>query len=188
MSTLVLLRHGQSEWNKKNLFTGWVDVDLSDEGVIEALRARDELKSYDFNFAFTSELKRAQKTAQLVLGDRKLSVISDKALNERNYGFLQGKNKNDIVKLYGQDQVLKWRRSFTARPEGGESLKDTYDRVVPYYIKNIAPLLKEDNRILVVAHGNSLRAMVMYIENLNEEEVSSLEIKTAKPVVYNFMH
>lgn len=184
MSILVLLRHGQSEWNKSNIFTGWVDVPLSLEGENEAKNAGLALKDYKFDAVFTSVLDRAQKTAQIVLENNMPRLFSSAALNERRYGDLEGKNKDEMRKLYGAEQVHIWRRSFTERPPGGESLKDTCDRVLPYFQEFIEPLLDLDQTILVCAHGNSLRALIKYLENLSDEEIIDLEIPTGVPIVY----
>lgn len=184
--TLVLLRHGQSEYNKKNIFTGWIDVELSPQGRVEAQEARSRLKDYNFELVFTSALKRAKDTALIVLGEKKTPIISDPALNERRYGELEGKNKDEVRALFGAEQVQIWRRSLREKPPGGESLADTCERVVAYYNREIKPFLARGKKILISAHGNSLRALVMYLENLNEEEVSNLEIPTGVPIIYEF--
>src|SRR5690349_15905821 len=186
---LVLVRHGQSEWNLKNLFTGWRDVDLTDEGVAEALRAGRSLKAQGLRFdvAFTSVLKRAQRTLDIMLkelGQENLPVLRDQALNERDYGDLVGLNKDDARKRWGDEQVLKWRRSYDIAPPGGESLKDTAARVLPYYEASILPEVKAGKSIIIAAHGNSLRALVMVLDKLTQEQVLQLNLATGAPLVY----
>ena len=188
---LVLVRHGQSEWNKKNLFTGWKDPKLTSKGVEEAIKAGDELKSsgYSFDKMYTSELFRAQETGRIILdrmGLDSIEVIRDLSLNERNYGDLAGLNKDDARKKWGEDQVHIWRRSFDVPPPGGESLKDTAERVLPYFKQNIIPQLAEGLNILIAAHGNSLRALVMEIEKISPDEIVKLEIATGIPLVYKY--
>ena len=188
---LVLVRHGQSEWNKKNLFTGWKDPKLTARGVEEAIKAGDELKGsgYSFDKMYTSELFRAQETGRIILdrmGLDSIEVIKDLSLNERNYGDLAGLNKDDARKNWGEDQVQIWRRSFDVPPPGGESLKDTAERVLPYFNKNIIPQLAEGLNILVAAHGNSLRALVMEIEKISPDDIVKLEIATGVPLVYKY--
>jgi 2,3-bisphosphoglycerate-dependent phosphoglycerate mutase len=186
-ATLVLLRHGQSEWNQKNIFTGFVDVPLSEQGIKEAERAKVALKPYKFDAVFCSALHRAQETARIVLGDQvPAEYFCDQSLNERHYGDLQGKNKDEIRAQYGADQVQLWRRSFDVRPPGGESLKDTCARVTPYFIKEIEPRLKAGKTVLVSAHGNSLRALIKYLENISDQEIAMLEIATGVPIIYQF--
>lgn len=190
MGCLVLVRHGQSEWNEKNLFTGWRDPDLTDKGVKEAVQAGNTLKQagYNFDIAFTSDLQRAQKTCSLILAALELSaieVIQNQALNERDYGELAGLNKDDARKKWGDEQVHIWRRSYDIPPPGGESLKDTADRVLPYYEANIKPRLLTGETVLVAAHGNSLRALVMMLEGLSEEEILAREIGTGEPIIYD---
>ena len=189
---LVLVRHGQSEWNKKNLFTGWKDPKLTPKGVEEAIKAGDELKrsGYSFDKMYTSELFRAQETGRIILdrmGLDSIEVIKDLSLNERNYGDLAGLNKDDARKKWGEDQVHIWRRSFDVPPPGGESLKDTAERVLPYFKQNIIPQLAEGLNILIAAHGNSLRALVMEIEKISPDEIVKLEIATGVPLVYKFI-
>ena len=189
---LVLVRHGQSEWNKKNLFTGWKDPKLTPKGVDEAIEAGDELKGsgYSFDKMYTSELFRAQETGRIILdrmGLDSIEVIKDLSLNERNYGDLAGLNKDDARKKWGEDQVHIWRRSFDVPPPGGESLKDTAERVLPYFKQNIIPQLAEGLNILIAAHGNSLRALVMEIEKISPDEIVKLEIATGVPLVYKFI-
>jgi 2,3-bisphosphoglycerate-dependent phosphoglycerate mutase len=186
---LVLVRHGESEWNKLNLFTGWRDPDLTDKGVLEAKAAGTRLKAegLKFDVAFTSVLKRAQRTLNLILaeiGQTGLTTIKDKALNERDYGELSGLNKDDARKKWGEDQVLIWRRSFDVPPPGGESLKDTLARVLPYFEANIRPDLTAGRNVIVAAHGNSLRALIMQLEGLTSEQILKRELATGVPVVY----
>lgn len=189
MSKLVCVRHGQSQWNKENRFTGWIDVELSELGIEEAQEAGELLKGFKFDKIFTSGLKRAIKTAEIIsdiAGFNDIEMISDIALNERNYGNLQGLNKAEIGEKVGAEQLHIWRRSFDVAPPEGESLKDTLDRVLPYYESQIAPLLKEGKDILVSAHGNSLRALTMHIEGVTKEDISDINIPTGKPYVYEF--
>ena len=188
---LVLVRHGQSEWNKKNLFTGWKDPKLTARGVEEAIKAGNELKGsgYSFDKMYTSELFRAQETGRIILdrmGLNSIEVIKDLSLNERNYGDLAGLNKDDARKNWGEDQVHIWRRSFDVPPPGGESLKDTAERVLPYFKQNIIPQLSEGLNVLVAAHGNSLRALVMEIEKISPDEIVKIEIATGVPLVYKY--
>ncbi len=190
MTSLVLVRHGQSQWNKKNLFTGWKDPDLTEKGEKEAIEAGLALKEsgYKFDIMFTSVLLRAKRTGKLILeqmGQEDLKTFENEALNERNYGDLAGLNKDDARKKWGEDQVHKWRRSFDIAPPGGESLKMTAERVLPYFEETILPLLKEKSDILVAAHGNSLRALVMQLDKLNSDEVVKLEIPTGMPICYS---
>ncbi len=190
MASLVLVRHGQSQWNEKNLFTGWKDPDLTEKGEKEAKEAGLALKEsgYKFDIMFTSVLLRAKRTGNLILeqmGQEDLKTFENEALNERNYGDLAGLNKDDARKKWGEDQVHKWRRSFDIAPPGGESLKMTAERVLPYFEETILPLLKEKSDILVAAHGNSLRALVMQLDKLNSDEVVKLEIPTGMPICYS---
>ncbi|MHA4811287.1 2,3-bisphosphoglycerate-dependent phosphoglycerate mutase [Flavitalea flava] len=187
MPLLVIVRHGQSVWNLENRFTGEVDVDLTNLGRDEARNAGKKLTGIPFTHAFTSILKRAEETLALILeetGKTDLPFSRDKALNERNYGRLQGLDKGEISKQYGEAQVAIWRRSYSVRPPGGESLLDTASRVIPYYKKEIEPLLKKREDILIVAHGNSLRALMMYLENINEEAIAAINIPTGTPRIY----
>lgn len=186
---LVLVRHGQSEWNKKNLFTGWKDVDLTEQGIAEATAAGQKLKARGlaFDIAYTSHLMRAQKTLELILGEigaSKLETIENEALNERDYGDLVGLNKDDARKKWGDEQVHIWRRSYDVPPPGGESLKDTVARVLPYYMQHILPDVLRGKRVLVSAHGNSLRAIIMVLDGLSREEIPGLELETGVPIVY----
>jgi 2,3-bisphosphoglycerate-dependent phosphoglycerate mutase len=185
-ATLILLRHGQSVWNKKNIFTGWVDVDLSDEGRLEAQKAKKLLKNYIFDVVFTSRLKRAQETADIVIGAQKPLIISDAALNERSYGELEGKNKDEVRARFGLEQVEKWRRSLYEKPPGGESLAETCARVLPFYEHYIKPYVNDNKTVLIAAHGNSLRALVKHLDGLSEKELLTLEIPTGKPLIYEF--
>jgi 2,3-bisphosphoglycerate-dependent phosphoglycerate mutase len=186
---LVLVRHGQSEWNQKNLFTGWRDVGLTELGIEEARAAGRRLKARGFNFdlAYTSALKRAQDTLTIMLeelGQTGLETKWDQALNERDYGDLVGLNKDDARKRWGEEQVHRWRRSYDTAPPGGESLKDTLARALPYYVTHILPDVLSGKKVLVSAHGNSLRALIMAIEGQSPEEIVKLELPTGVPVVY----
>jgi 2,3-bisphosphoglycerate-dependent phosphoglycerate mutase len=186
-STLVLLRHGQSEWNQKNIFTGWVDVPLSPRGILEAKSAQKILHDLNFDAVFTSALKRAQETAKIVMENQMhTDYFCSEALNERNYGELQGKNKDEMRVIFGEEQVQLWRRSFHIRPPGGESLRDTYERVLCYFKQEIEPRLKKGQTILISAHGNSLRALIKYLEGLSDDEIMKLEIPTGTPFIYKF--
>ena len=186
---LVLVRHGQSEWNLKNLFTGWKDPDLSEKGLEEAISAGKKLKAVGlkFDIAFTSALQRAQHTCQHILdemGQPKLETIKNQALNERDYGDLSGLNKDDARKKWGEEQVHIWRRSYDVPPPGGESLRDTGARVWPYYLHNIQPHVLREETVLVAAHGNSLRALIMALEGLSGEEIVKRELATGVPMIY----
>jgi 2,3-bisphosphoglycerate-dependent phosphoglycerate mutase len=186
---LVLVRHGQSEWNLQNLFTGWRDVDLTEKGIAEARSAGRKLKALGvrFDVAFTSELKRAQNTLTLILeemGQSNLPVIKNVALNERDYGDLVGLNKDDARKKWGEEQVHIWRRSYDVAPPGGESLKDTLARALPYYNTEILPRVLRGERVLVAAHGNSLRALVMVLDRLSPDGIVKRELATGVPLVY----
>ena len=188
MSTLIILRHGQSIWNLENRFTGETDIDLSTYGEAEAKQAGILLKNYKIEIAFTSVLKRAIHTLSIVLKviDKKIPVVKSEALNERNYGDLQGLNKTETAKKFGLEQVQIWRRSFNSNPPNGESLKDTFDRTIPYYLKEIEPQLKANKNVLIVAHGNSLRALMMYLEKISEVEIAETNLATGIPRVYEF--
>ncbi len=186
---LVLLRHGQSEWNLKNLFTGWKDPDLTETGVAEAKAAGAKLKSQGLRFdtCFTSALTRAQHTLDLALaelGQTGLPITRDAALNERDYGDLSGLNKDDARKRWGEEQVHVWRRSYDIAPPGGESLKDTVARALPYYCQHILPAVLRGERVIVAAHGNSLRALVMVLDGLTPQTIPSMELATGVPLVY----
>ena len=186
---LVLVRHGESEWNLKNLFTGWKDIDLTEKGIAEARAAGRKLKAQGLSFdvAFTSVLVRAERSLDLMLeemGQRKIPIFRDKALNERDYGDLSGLNKDDARARWGAEQVHIWRRSYDVAPPGGESLKDTAARVLPYYIQEILPAVLQGKRVLISAHGNSLRALVMVLERLSTSDILKREIGTGVPLVY----
>ena len=186
---LVLTRHGQSEWNLKNLFTGWKDVDLTEVGIAEAKAAGRKLKAQGITFdvGFTSDLKRAQRTMTLMLeemGQPGIPVIQNVALNERDYGDLSGLNKDDARERWGAEKVHIWRRSYDVPPPGGESLRDTAARVLPYYIQEILPRVLRGQRVLVTAHGNSLRALVMVLDRLSPKEIIARELATGVPMVY----
>ena len=188
---LVLVRHGQSEWNAKNLFTGWKNPGLTSAGEKEAINAGNLIKERDIKFSimFTSALKRAQITGQMILDvidQTNIEVIKDQALNERDYGELAGLNKDDARKQWGEEQVHIWRRSYDIPPPGGESLKNTAERVLPYFNSLILPKLLQGENILVAAHGNSLRSLVMQLDNLSKDEVIALEIPTGAPIIYSF--
>lgn len=187
MSRLTLVRHGESQWNLENRFTGWVDVDLSPKGEGEAKAAGSILKNIPVDVLFTSVLTRAIRTADIALAEAGITdvpVHRDQALNERHYGDLQGLNKAETADKYGADQVHEWRRSYDIPPPNGESLKDTQARVAPYYEQEIVPLLKAGKNVLVVAHGNSLRALVMFVEHLTPEQILKTEIATGVPITY----
>ena len=186
---LVLVRHGQSEWNLKNLFTGWKDPGLTEKGIAEAKAAGERLKrkGLKFDVAYTSVLTRAQHTLDLMLaelGQTGLETIKDQALNERDYGDLTGLNKDDARKKWGEEQVLVWRRSYDVPPPGGESLRDTLARALPYYMRHIQPHVLSGKSVLVAAHGNSLRALIMAIEGLTPAEILKRELETGVPVFY----
>ena len=190
-SKLVLVRHGQSEWNAKNLFTGWKDPNLTDLGIQEAIKAGEllETRNLKFDLMFTSDLFRAQETGRLILeqiNQKDIEIIQDQSLNERNYGDLAGLNKDEAREKWGEEQVHIWRRSFDVPPPGGESLKNTAERVLPYFEREIMPKVKKGLNILVAAHGNSLRALVMHLENISSEEIVKLEIATGDPLIYEY--
>lgn len=186
MAILIIFRHGQSVWNLENKFTGWVDVELTEKGIQEAKNAGEKLKPFEFDLAYASDLKRAQNTLTLALdvAGKKVPTIYNKALNERMYGDLQGLDKTETAKKYGEDQVKIWRRSFDIPPPNGESLKDTADRVIPYFKTEIEPQLKAGKNIVIAAHGNSLRALIMYLEKMTPKEILEFEIGTAVPRLY----
>ncbi|MFY8159817.1 MAG: 2,3-bisphosphoglycerate-dependent phosphoglycerate mutase [Candidatus Kapaibacteriota bacterium] len=188
MPKLVLVRHGQSQWNLENKFTGWVDVELSQLGIKEAENAGKLLNNYIFDNVFTSVLKRAINTADIITKEIGYNgeFIRNEALNERHYGDLQGLNKDEVGAQYGLEQLQIWRRSYDTPPPNGESLYDTQKRVIPYYINEIEPLLKAGKNVLVVAHGNSLRSMIMHLENISKEDIVGLNIPTGTPYEYNF--
>lgn len=187
--TLVLVRHGQSEWNRLNLFTGWRDPDLTEKGVIEARWAGRVLRDFGIRFdhAFTSRLRRAQNTLDIILdvmGQSGVPIERDEALNERDYGQLSGLNKDEARQRFGEDMVMRWRRSYDIPPPGGESLKDTAARVLPYYEAHIWPVVASGKTVIVAAHGNSLRALIMRLEGLSGEEIIQRELATGAPIVY----
>ncbi len=191
MSILVLVRHGESQWNLENRFTGWVDVPLSEKGIREANTAGDKLKKekIHFNKTYTSDLERAQHTLRLILeklGQSGLPIEKDKALNERHYGDLQGLNKAETAKKFGDEQVKIWRRSYDIAPPNGESLKDTAARTLPYFESKVLKDLKSGKNVIVSAHGNSLRAIVMSLEKLTKEQVLELNLGTGVPIIYEF--
>ena len=187
--TLVLVRHGQSEWNLKNLFTGWRDPDLTELGVKEGHTAGRKLREIGlkFDLGFTSELSRAQKTLDIILGElgqTSIPVIRNIALNERDYGDLSGLNKDQAREKWGEDQVRIWRRSFDIAPPGGESLRDTLARTLPYYVQSILPEVLSGRSVIVAAHGNSLRALIMVLEGLDQESIMRREVETGVPIIY----
>jgi 2,3-bisphosphoglycerate-dependent phosphoglycerate mutase len=187
MPTLVLVRHGQSLWNLENRFTGWVDVPLTEQGRAEARKAGEALKGHAFDVAYTSALSRAQTTLHLIMATMgvDLPVIRDQALNERHYGDLQGLNKEELAKKYGADQVKLWRRSYDVAPPNGESLELTARRTLPFYERAILGDLRQGKNVLVVAHGNSNRSIVMALDQLSKEAVVALELATGAPLVYD---
>jgi 2,3-bisphosphoglycerate-dependent phosphoglycerate mutase len=201
MYKLLMMRHGESKWNKENKFTGWTDVDLSEKGKIEALNASEKIKKHKIKFktVFTSGLIRAQNTLKIILENlnyQNVKIKKSKSLNERHYGRLQGLNKDKTIKKYGEEKVHLWRRSYSTRPPlethpkkgqpRGESLKDTYKRTIPYWKKTIIPSLKKEKTTLVVAHGNSIRAILKNILNISDEKIQFLEIPTGKIIVCEF--
>jgi 2,3-bisphosphoglycerate-dependent phosphoglycerate mutase len=191
LRNLILVRHGQSEWNSKNLFTGWKDPGLTELGIKEAKDAGKLIadKGILFNLMYTSMLTRAQKTGDLILQEMRhpeITIIKNEALNERNYGSLAGLNKDDARKKWGDDQVHIWRRSFDIPPPDGESLKDTAERVLPYFKSEIMPKVIEGSSILIAAHGNSLRSLIMDLDSISSEEIVNLEIPTGAPIQYIF--
>jgi len=188
MAQLIIFRHGQSIWNLENKFTGWVDVDLSEKGIEEAKQAGLKLIGYHFDYAYASSLQRAQKTLTMALASANhpaITPIYNQALNERMYGDLQGLDKKETAQKYGDEQVKIWRRSFDVPPPNGESLKDTANRVIPYFEKEIAPKLKEGKNIVIAAHGNSLRALIMHLEHMTPQQILEFEIGTAQPRLYD---
>lgn len=189
MPSLTIVRHGQSTYNLQNRFTGNLDVPLTTLGEEEAIAAGKKLQHFNYHLAYTSTLKRAQKTLEIILQEihqTSVPIIKNASLNERMYGSLQGLNKAETTIKYGETQVEMWRRSYNARPPEGESLEDTFNRTVPYYKTNIRPQLTNGKTILIVAHGNSLRALMMYLENINSAEISKVNIPTGLPRVYTF--
>ena len=189
MALLVLVRHGESQWNKENRFTGWIDVPLTDEGRREARQAAQHLRDIRFDKAYTSVLQRATETLDIMLrqlGQTDMPIERDAALNERHYGDLQGLNKAETAEKFGAEQVHIWRRSYDVAPPGGESLQDTAARTLPYFESKVLPDLKAGHNILISAHGNSLRSIVMHLDRLTKEEVMALNIPTGVPIVYDF--
>ena len=189
MATLALIRHGESQWNLENRFTGWVDVPLSPKGEQEANKAGELLRGIPFQIAYTSDLQRAQKTLEImlgVLGQTSLPIKKDQALNERHYGDLQGLNKTETAKKFGDEQVKIWRRSYDVAPPNGESLKDPAARTLPYFEKHILGDLRSGKNVIVSAHGNSLRSIVMDLDHLTKEEVLELNLGTGVPIIYEF--
>ncbi|WP_394677173.1 2,3-diphosphoglycerate-dependent phosphoglycerate mutase [uncultured Sphingobacterium sp.] len=187
MAKLFLVRHGQSQWNLENRFTGWQDIDITELGQQEARQAGLALANEPIDIAFTSTLIRAQHTLEIILhemGNPHIPIVINAALNERGYGKLEGLNKAETAEKYGAEQVHIWRRSFDVPPPGGESLKDTYERVIPYYERFIAPDLTAGKNVLIVAHGNSLRALIMYLEHLSPAQILEREIATGQPITY----
>ena len=187
MTKLFLVRHGQSQWNLEDRFTGWQDVDLTAEGTLEAQQVGFALKDEAISIAYTSKLLRAQHTLQIILaaiGKSDIPIFVDGALNERAYGMLEGLNKTETAQKYGAEQVHSWRRSFDVAPPGGESLRDTYERVIPYFEGTIKPNIAKGQPVLIVAHGNSLRALIMYLEELTPQEILQREIATGEPLTY----
>lgn len=188
MPKLILLRHGESQWNLENRFTGWVDIPLTDKGRAEALEAGKRIKNIKLDYAFTSALIRAQESLEIALqgaGQPDVPFERDKALNERMYGDLQGLNKEETAKKFGAEQVHIWRRSYDIPPPNGESLKDTAARTLPYFDSKILPHVKNGQNVLIVAHGNSLRSIVMELDKLSKDEVLQLNLATGVPIVYD---
>ena len=188
---LILVRHGQSEWNEKNLFTGWEDPGLTEKGSKEAENAGILINDLDVEFhcMFTSALIRAQLTGSIILeaiNQKNIKVLKDKALNERFYGDLQGLNKDECRQKWGEEKVQMWRRSYEGGPPGGESLKETGERVLPYYLNQIHPLILQDKNILIAAHGNSLRSLIKHLDKISDEDIVKLEIPTGAPIHYLF--
>ena len=188
---LILVRHGQSEWNEKNLFTGWENPGLTDKGMHEAKIAGSLIKNLGikFDYMFTSALIRAQLTGSIILenlAQAEINIIKNKALNERFYGDLQGLNKDECRKKWGDEKVQIWRRSYDKGPPGGETLKETGERVLPYYLEKILPLIFENNNIIIAAHGNSLRSLIKYLDDISDEDIVKLEIPTGAPMHYIF--
>lgn len=190
MAILVLIRHGQSLWNAENRFTGWTDIDLSKKGEKEAKAAGEKLENVSFDVVHTSALMRAQRTAEIIIKNNKISenipTYKDERLNERHYGSLQGLNKTETAEKYGPEQVHIWRRSFDIAPPDGESLKMTAERTLPYFKEDVLKHLNEEKNVLISAHGNSLRSIVMHIENISKEDIVKLEIQTGVPRTYEY--
>lgn len=211
MTKLILVRHGQSLWNLLNVFTGWVDIPLSEQGIKEALKAAKKLESIPIDVAFTSHLVRAQETLSLILSKQKkvgimlhdgkekkwslhptevtndeIPIFTSWKINERFYGALQGLNKEATAKKYGAEKVHQWRRSYDIPPPDGESLKDTCKRAIPYFQKEILPWLRKQKNVIVAAHGNSLRGIIKYIEEISDAEIPNLELPTGVPIIYTY--
>lgn len=212
MGYLVLVRHGESRWNLVNKFTGWVDVPLSERGIRQAVTSASHLRGLNLDIAFTSKLERAQATLLLILSRQnrtgiflhesgkektwslhpdmfereEIPIYTSSALNERYYGKLQGVNKDDMRKKYGEEQVQIWRRSYDVRPPGGESLKDTCHRAVPYFLKHIMPHIRQGKNVIVSAHGNSLRGIIKHIDNISDRDIPHLELPMGKPLIYRY--
>lgn len=189
MASLLLVRHGQSQWNLENRFTGWIDIPLTEAGRAEARRAGEQIRSLGIRFdvAYTSVLVRATETLEIILSivnQKEIPILKDTALNERHYGQLQGLNKEEMRKKFGDAQVKLWRRSYDVAPPGGESLKDTAARTIPFFESRILPDLRAGKNVLVSAHGNSLRSIVMHLDHLTKEQVLALEIPTGVPIRY----
>lgn len=188
MSTLVLLRHGQSQWNLENRFTGWTDVPLTEQGQADAAKAAEVLREFHFDAAFTSRLQRANQTLDVILHalGQSPGVIYDSALNERHYGDLQGLNKAETVEKFGEEQVQLWRRSYSTRPPNGESIEDCEHRTWPFFRQYILPLLADGKNVIVAAHGNSLRPIIKHLDNMNGDDVAVMEIGLCTPYIYRF--
>lgn len=212
MAKLILVRHGESAWNKTNRFTGWVDISLTEHGILEAMKAAQELEKIKINHAFVSHLVRAQETLNIILSSQKLTGLflhpgekkknwytcvhhSERTeilshvtslLNERYYGALQGLDKDEVRKKYGEKKVLAWRRGYDVRPPGGESLKDVYQRAIPFFIKRVVPLLREDKNVIISSHGNTLRAIMKYLDNISSAQVPHLNLYPASPILYEY--
>jgi 2,3-bisphosphoglycerate-dependent phosphoglycerate mutase len=189
MGTLILVRHGQSQWNLENRFTGWTDVPLTPAGRADAVLTGKSLKDYTFDIVFLSKLKRAQETLDAMMeghGQQNIPCVYDEALNERHYGDLQGLNKAETIQKFGEDQVKLWRRSFSVRPPNGESIEECVKRVMPYFHSKILPELVAGKTVLVVAHGNSLRPIYRELDHLSDEETAVLEVPLVQPTIYTF--
>lgn len=189
MSQLIIFRHGQSVWNLENRFTGWKDIGLTEKGIEEAKEAGEKLKKFKLHKGYASDLKRTQESLLVALqvsGQANIPVIFNQALNERNYGDLQGLNKDETIKKFGEEQVKKWRRGYDIAPPNGESLKDTVSRVIPYFKSVIIPDLKENKNVVISTHGNTMRALIMYLEDISSEEIVKLEFKTGEMRLYEF--
>lgn len=189
MSQLIIFRHGQSTWNLENRFTGWADVELTETGIQEAKEAGKKLRHLKLHIGYASAFKRTQQTLLIALkesGQENIPVVFTEALNERNYGDLQGLNKTAAIQKFGTEQVMKWRRNYEDAPPNGESLKDTQERVVAYFKSNMIPVLRENKNVVIVAHGNTMRALAMYLENISPQEIITTEFKTGEMRLYEF--